>query len=414
MEKSLLIIVFTLLGSSIFGQTTWYEISTGTNKKFNAIDFPTDQVGYIVGDDGLFMKSVDAGLSWQIWNSGGPSSFSANLVDVKFIDENMGFVVQENAIWRTLDGGQSWEQFGAVTVDMCWYRAVFPFSEVDFFAGGSKCPEGAAIRHFENGSWTTGNLAMNFPDINQSVIELSFINSTNGLAATKSEYILRTTDAGVTWDTISTGIQDSLTSVIMVNDTLCYAGYEDLNAQGAGILKSEDGGVTWIQDVNSATFFYPNYLTVTAANNGDIYSGGNSPALSGGLIFESVDGVNWEYQNVDQVINDMTSYGSDVTFGVGDSGYLVVNTPVANLGIENTNLLQLNVYPNPVVNELKIENPNSETMELVILDASGRVLKKEVVGSGIKTINCTELSKGLYFLKAKVGNSYGVQQFVKQ
>lgn len=407
MKNTLLFLIYLLLGTALFAQTTWYEIQLPTNKKLNAIDFPTPNVGYIGGDDGLILKSTDAGQTWQVWNTSGTD----DILDMKFLNENLGFFVMGNAIWRMENGG--WEQFAGITIDMCYYRTVFPVSESNFFAGGSVCPEGATIRHYDNGSWTTGSLTMNFPNFNQYVTEISFVSPMVGLAATRSEFMLRTIDGGVTWEAISTGISDSLTSVIMVNDTLCYAGYEDSASQGFGILKSVDGGLTWEQDLNSATFYYPNYLTVAAANNGDIYSGGFSMNTSGGLIFESEDITNWQYYNVDQPINAMTSYGSDITFGVGDSGYLVVNTPPAELGNHPVDLLEFSIYPNPVQHELSFQNPNNETLIVHILDATGRLLKTENIQNGISTINCSELRNGAYLIQVELGERRRFEHIVK-
>ena len=80
------------------------------------------------------------------------------------------------------------------------------------------------------------------------------------------------------------------------------------NGGGFGILRSDDGGLTWSQDINSATFFYPAYLSVAVASNGDFYSGARPSSSPGGLMFETTDGVNWNYEPVDQPINSIDSY----------------------------------------------------------------------------------------------------------
>jgi len=413
MKHSLLIVAFLVLGSSLFAQTTWYEIPTGVSNKLNAINFPTSSVGFIVGANATILKTTDGGQTWNqlglngISISGGDDNFT----DVHFIDENVGFLVSGySGVWKTVDGAQSWSN---VSTAMCFPYTVLPTSGADYLVGGGDCFEGARVDVVASGSSSPAVISTHFWDTGEIVVEMSFANSLVGLAAVKNEYMLRTVDGGANWDTIPTNINGVHTSVIMVNDTLCYAGY-DQNGSGFGILKSTDGGLTWTQDVNSATFFYPAYLSVHAANNGDIYLGAIPTNFQGGLIFESVDGVNWNYYNVDQAINAMTSYGSDVTFGVGDSGYVVVNTPMSELGIYGVDLVEFSAYPNPVSNELTIDNPNSETLDVFIKDASGRLVMKASAQYGLSTINCSELKSGFFFVEVKIGDRCGIKRFIKQ
>jgi photosystem II stability/assembly factor-like uncharacterized protein len=417
MKNALYTLVLLLIVSSTFGQTTWYEISTGTTSKLNAIDFPSPNVGYIAGEDSTILKSIDGGQTWtQLGLNGiGISGLDDDFTDIDFVDENVGFIVcGYSGTYRTLDGGQSWTLMTGQTSNMCFPHTVYPFSETDFFSGGAGCFEGAIIDHYVNGTWTTGNLGLNFWDSNQTLLEMSFSDNNRGVAATRGEQMLRTVDGGVNWDTISVNVPDRLTSVVMVNDTLCYAGYEDLNAQGFGILTSIDGGLTWTQDINSATFYYPSYLCVHAADNGDVYSGGFSSNSPGGLIFESTDGTTWDYQTVGQPINDMTSYDSDVTFGVGDNGYLVVNTPPASLSLGTIEPIEFNMYPNPFQNEIIINNESNEKITATLIDVNGKVLKTQVLVSGETIFNCEELSKGVYLIEIEQGYTRTIKRIIKQ
>lgn len=417
MKNYLSFMCIVLLSSCAFGQTTWYEIPTGTDSKLNAIDFPSSNVGYLVGEDTTLLKSTDGGQTWQELPLTGISitGLDDNFTDIDFVDENVGFLVAGySGIYSTVDGGQTWSLLTGQTSNMCFPHCVYPFSQTDFFAGGAGCFEGAIIDHYENGSWTQGNIALQFWDSQQGVLEMSFSNPSLGLAATRSEYMLRTVDGGVTWDTISTGIADVLTSVFMVNDTLCYAGYKDPGAQGFGVLKSEDGGLTWAEDFNSATFFYPNYLSVHVSDNGDVYSGGSPSFGTGGLIFELASGATWDYQTVDQPINDLTSYGSDITFGVGDSGYLIVNTPLSELSVFSQEELKVAVFPNPFQDKISIDNPTGRYIESRLIDVNGRVIRVEELQPGLNECNLEDLNKGMYFIEVKSDQTKTLERIVKQ
>jgi len=77
-------------------------------------------------------------------------------------------------------------------------------------------------------------------------------------AALNNEFMLRTIDFGATWDTVSFGLSAGsvLTSVMIASNDTVYAGYNEQGA-GFGILFSADNGVSWNQEINSATCFRP-------------------------------------------------------------------------------------------------------------------------------------------------------------
>lgn len=64
------------------------------------------QVGYIVGNNGLILKTVDAGSNWSIINT---TYRQYNLTSVDFFDVNNGVAVGTNGnILRTTDAGLTW------------------------------------------------------------------------------------------------------------------------------------------------------------------------------------------------------------------------------------------------------------------------------------------------------------------
>jgi photosystem II stability/assembly factor-like uncharacterized protein len=99
-----------------------YHDSNGWD--FNAVDFINDSVGFVVGDNGLLLKSTDSGDSWVVTDtiisakkSFGPTYL--DLYDIHFIDENTGFISASNGtLLRTDDVGDSWSEVSNIPSEL--------------------------------------------------------------------------------------------------------------------------------------------------------------------------------------------------------------------------------------------------------------------------------------------------------
>ena len=77
----------------------------------------------------------------------------------------------------------------------------------------------------------------------------------------------------------------------------------------------------------------------------------------------------------------------------------------SHVGIHDYNPLQLNVYPNPVTDQLNIVNPDGNIQTVTLYNASGQlVLQTAVSSSPILEINVTSLPKGFYIGTATLNN----------
>lgn len=404
------LIVFFALTANVLIAQSWYDISVPTEHKLNEIDFPTPTTGYIVGDSATILKTTDGGETWnQIPLTGITiNPLSSNIIDVDFVDENIGFIVFDNANegpYKTSDGGASWILFSNGSSNMCYKKTMFVNSENDFFLGGAGCFQSGQIEYFLDPNWNYSTVNYESFDTDESVVEIDFNNGI-GIAAMHNKFFLRSIDNGITWDTIPSGLDSSfkLTSVMFATADSVYAGYEDINSSGLGILRSYDAGLTWSQDANSALFLYPSFLSLGKANNGDVYCGANQSNWSQAVMFESIDGVNWIYNNVDQAINGIDSYDSDITFAVGDSGYVIVNTPIENLGTGNENedyFHLIKVYPNPTSDFVTIESEFNKNVVYTLLNMNGQVILSAIASKNRTTIDISLLEDGIYYLKTK-------------
>jgi photosystem II stability/assembly factor-like uncharacterized protein len=389
--------------SYIMQAQVWYPVLSATQKNLNTISFPSATVGYIGGDDSLLLKTTDGGLSWNPVNFTGVtfSIGGSDIQNLQFLTEDVGYMIvgPYSGSYKTTDGGLTWALLPTAG-NLCFFKGLYFFNQNEGFVGGSGCFQSEIIDRYSFGTWT--NIVLNNFNFNPAdiVTDIDFYNSSFGLASSHSGYIFRTTDGGLNWDTVSTpDLQNPVTSVLIVNDTLAYAGYESVNV-GFGLYISTNGGLSWSQDINSATFFYPDFLCLHRSGNGKIYTGGHSQGAIG-LIFESPgDIVSWNYNIVDYKINDISSYNDSIVFAVGDSGYIVAN----KLFTVNTTEItgdgpDINIYPNPASRILNIAVPadfDTATGAIKLYSVLGEL---KLSTAFTREVDVSGLQRGVYFIE---------------
>ncbi len=90
---------------------------------------------------------------------------------------------------------------------------------------------------------------------------------------------------------------------------------------------------------------------------------------------------------------------------------LITNTKEENLLTES-----VNIYPNPVENQLQVLLPTVTAFEYTINDMTGRIVKKEaVIATNFYEVSVQDLAKGMYILNIKTADSQVfVRKIVKQ
>lgn len=387
-------------------QSTWQEIATPTNKNLNSIDFPTPLVGYIGGEDSLLLKTTDGGITWEEINFSGitfqPSGY--DFMELDFVTAEIGFATigPFTGAYKTMDGGLTWTQL-ATSGSLCYNHGLYFLDQFYGFVGGAGCFQGENMDKFVSG--TASPVVINTPSWdNDIIVDIDFnLNSFSqqGLAVSSGGRVLKTIDAGETWDTIPSGLGSGvpLTSVTIVNDTLAYAGYDN-GGNSMGLLRSTDAGLTWSVDMNSATFHYPRFHDVYTTPEGNVFSGATSTTTGNGVIFESDDSGIWFVQDVDHPINCMTSYNDSIVWGVGANGYVVTNISEDQLSVgELEESGKLGVFPNPAHDIIQLNLPHdleSKTLEIEIFSLSGKCVKR--ISNSKNGIDVSDLESGTYII----------------
>jgi hypothetical protein len=94
----------------------------------------------------------------------------------------------------------------------------------------------------------------------------------------------------------------------------------------------------------------------------------------------------------------------------------IIPTPLANnncqIGIQENEQLQIQVYPNPFAEQIIIDN-QEENMMLQIHDINGRILRNQMLLNGKNQIDSSTWSSGVYLVKVQVGAKMQTWKLVK-
>lgn len=209
------------------GGTTWNIVTiTPTNPAaICGIDCVGTSTIYACGSyfstAAYIIKSTDSGATWEYINMG---AYAEGLVEVLFVDENLGYASGKNAnggnILRTTDGGVTWTEIYNTNLpgEYVWKLQILPSdANVIFGSVESVAPNlGKLVRSIDNGlTWTSHET----PDTDVQAV--GFITQDHGWMGGHSSPILETTDGGVTWTELAVG--SNLNRIQVFNDHLAYA-----------------------------------------------------------------------------------------------------------------------------------------------------------------------------------------------
>jgi photosystem II stability/assembly factor-like uncharacterized protein len=169
---------------------TWELAAAPTTVTLTSVHFPDAQHGWAVGHDALILHSDDGGRTWARQFQG--ADLDAPLLSVLFLDAETGFAIGAyGQFLSTADGGQTWTQRRIIEQDRHFNRIT---------AG----PAGTLYIAGEQGT------------------------------------LLRSTDRGVTWQTIASPYDGSFFGILPLTPRVLLA----YGLRGR-IYRSEDNGDTW-------------------------------------------------------------------------------------------------------------------------------------------------------------------------
>lgn len=309
MQKKLLLLItsFLLINSiAVLSQASWQPLfPEPTSNVLTAPYFVNEDLGWIVGDGGIILKTVDGGSNWEIQISPVSEFFTSCF----FPNEDLGFITGfGGTILKTTNGGLTWVSKPSASHN--WIM----LTQFTNSAQGFALTTDSILKTTDGGeTWqriNTGN--------SQLHLSMYFLNDSVGWIGCSGGKVIKTNDSGNTWTEINTGFLSVFFQWIKFFDNnIGYAGGADGNIPNypGRILKTVDGGITWsLLYSNSEPFVFADFLNENAAYfvNDDY------------IVFVTHD----EFNSINAVYNPQDSTGSYIQiysaqFTTDSVGYIV-------------------------------------------------------------------------------------------
>ncbi|AXO80088.1 T9SS C-terminal target domain-containing protein [Olleya aquimaris] len=420
----LLIIIFCI---QLNAQTSWQptpnSINNTNNQRFDDVFFLNDNLGWAAnGFYAAVYKTTDGGLTWSEQLNQTDLGSSHYFRNIEFLDENIGFLGTLNGLfYKTIDGGVTWTSVTTIA------------------------PNPAAICGLD----TVGT------------------NTIYGCGAYfNPAFIIKSTDSGLTWQYIDMSVYaDALVEIYFLNDTVGYVAGQ--NSNGGTLLKTEDGGNTWIEIYNSNTpGDYVWKIQVLESNTDYIFGAVESTTTALGKFIKSTDagntwfaadapetqlqavgfvsethgwigghttgfyettdgGLTWTNLNIGNNLNRIFIVSSTLAYAAGTTIYKYTDQTLGttDLAVKAKSPLQIKLTKNPVNDFLKftIHFKANDNLLIELYDTNGKYLKR-LTREHITTsndnknysFNVKDLASGIYYLDFHNNSGRQTVKFIKQ
>jgi photosystem II stability/assembly factor-like uncharacterized protein len=395
---------FLLYSAFSFSQGNITTLNSNTREHFRSVFFVDAKIGYIAGNNGTILQTIDGGKSWITRST----DYKEFLYDITFQGKKTGFIVggnfeNEAVIMKSENYGENWSithRYQGISA----FMATQAVNEKVVYVSGYN---GAILKTTNSGtSW-----AFQKSGVKERLQGLSFVNELTGWIVGTQGTIIHTKDGGKTWNTQQSGTNEHLESIHFLNENIGYT-----TGNNGIILATKDGGKTWIKQ-ESFTTEPLHAVRFINANVGYAVGGYLCNGKIPTIVYTNNGGETWRSNNSPVLIplNGIFFNTSQQGFIVGLQGTLLrIDLKLEAEKLQTMRKNEVSNFPNPFTDVTSIRFFLEETsdVELKIYNMIGEeifVLKNPSMEKGPNQItwdgnlkNGKHAPTGLYFYKLKI------------
>ncbi len=289
-KKFLIVILVVLVPAVFFSQAVfnnWNPVNSPVTENFNSMCNNQNNV-YIFGNNGICLKSTDAGYNWSILNPGTQNDFYSSHYSSSLL------VAGENGtVLRSTNQGVNWMSIGPQIS-----LSLFGISQFYSSMSVITCGENGVVYYTTNQgtNWTQVNLGTtnNLRSVfysNPVSLYRAYLCGDNGTII-KLVLTIPPVPAIISVVPLQSGFTNNFNCIVALSDT------NTLMAAGSNgiIIKSTNGGVNWVQQQSGTA----NTLRkIYQVSSNDIWICGDN----GTILHTTNSGTNWALQTVNSTSN---------------------------------------------------------------------------------------------------------------
>jgi photosystem II stability/assembly factor-like uncharacterized protein len=414
--KRLFFYSILLLANTAIAQS-WTTVSSTLSVNYYSCSFGSATTVYIAGDSlintkGIIMKSVDAGLTFYPINSSAFSTTGTELQSVYFTSADTGFVggglytptsppsYGNGFIYRTVDGGANWTpvltNVPAIFNSICFYSNNIGYAT----ASSPGCH--AVVYKTINGGITWSSIYTD-PTTATTLYNIALTDDNTGYISGQDgsnlAFIIKIAAGAISGPT-SYSTYNYFRGVHFISPSTGFMlAAANSSSPTFYILKTTDAGTTWNIVYSSSGYNYESCMQ---------FDGVNGFAVGGNALITTDGGTTWT--SMGSVTSASGSFydmkiGNHTRLIVGEYGLVLrQGSPieVQEVGIYNQSI---SLTPNPTHGDALLSFKECQKNTKVnVVDVTGRLLNQFVVNGYDLTIKTTDMHVGMYAVNVSDAN----------
>jgi photosystem II stability/assembly factor-like uncharacterized protein len=385
--------------------------------RFDDLYFVNDSTGWAVNADGKIYRTTDHGESWTLQFDNAVHYFRS----VEFLDDQHGLVgALDSTVYRTTDGGMTWAPIDlGLAAPLPGVCGIGHHGQTVIMVGIWSQPA-FLVRSTDGGStWThqdMSQLAGGLIDCWFKGPDTVFVCGRGTNATGAHGIILRSTDAGLTWQQVGQSVYANTYcwKLQFTSPSVGYSSCETSTASDSRIMKTVDGGATWttMPVVNTNI----SMEGIGFVNDSVGWVGG----WSTGMYHTVNGGASWTYLNMGQNLNRYFFLSPGLGYASGRSVYRYTALVTGSGPAPDTRPAtahRMHVYPGPTTGPVNIDLDllKSTRVLLEVYDQNGSMVMelinaRTMAGPYHQKVDLSHLPQGNYFFVLRTNEHFLTRQ----